>query len=401
MKDVVAQVCFSESWGGLEMSSLKIAREFSRKGHRSLLICKPNTPIFTEATKQGIELLTIDRPKYFSPKAVLQFRRHVLNHQIKVLALHQLRDLWVVRPAIIGLGNLRLIGFARMFLKSINKKDLLHRWLYRRLNCLIALSFEQTRYLKKCLPLERVPIQIIPNGVDTERFSPNLPSKISGANPLGELVKTYPLRELAEANSLRELAEANPPGESAKKFLFGVIGRIDRQKGQLEFVAAAEDFLSKFHNSIPRPHFVIVGDQTSDQEAYYNEVINRIAISQYKEFFTILPHQTDIASIMNKLSVFVLPSYEENFANVLLEALSCGKACIGTNTGGTTEILDNGKTGLLVRPQDSSDLANAFERLYGDKNLREELAQRARRKVEADYDLKVVFDKIYRVSCSD
>ncbi|NJL24944.1 MAG: glycosyltransferase family 4 protein [Calothrix sp. SM1_5_4] len=102
----------------------------------------------------------------------------------------------------------------------------------------------------------------------------------------------------------------------------------------------------------------------------------------------------DIPEIMNALDAFVMPSYEENFANVLLEALASGLPTIGTRSGGTPEILDNGHTGLLCEPRSTTSLAAAMRSLLTDPDLRERLRERARAKALKEYAMERVFARI-------
>jgi colanic acid/amylovoran biosynthesis glycosyltransferase len=70
----------------------------------------------------------------------------------------------------------------------------------------------------------------------------------------------------------------------------------------------------------------------------------------------------------------------------LIEAMACGLPVIGTTTGGTPELLEDG-AGLLVPPADPDALADAFERLAGDEALRATLADRGRRRVEEAFSV--------------
>jgi glycosyltransferase involved in cell wall biosynthesis len=83
-----------------------------------------------------------------------------------------------------------------------------------------------------------------------------------------------------------------------------------------------------------------------------------------------LPGKPQIASEMRAIDVFVLPSLSEAFSNALLEAMASGCAVIGSNLGGTPELIRDGKTGLLFRPGDSQDLAEKLRYLIEHDDLR-------------------------------
>ena len=132
------------------MSSVKMTRLFKQSGHPSFEICSPNSPIHKALTEQNLEAKTLNHGKYFSPRASLQIRRWLIENNVQALFLHSMKDIWIARPALYGMPHIKLFGFARMFFKDVNKKDLLHAHLYGRLNKMIALSHIQTDYLKKC-----------------------------------------------------------------------------------------------------------------------------------------------------------------------------------------------------------------------------------------------------------
>jgi glycosyltransferase involved in cell wall biosynthesis len=85
--------------------------------------------------------------------------------------------------------------------------------------------------------------------------------------------------------------------------------------------------------------------------------------------------------------VFVLPSFTEGHAKVLLEAMSCGVPCVASNVGGNRAAIADGRTGLLVDPADAGALADAIERLVADRELARRLGEAARREIVERYDL--------------
>ena len=81
--------------------------------------------------------------------------------------------------------------------------------------------------------------------------------------------------------------------------------------------------------------------------------------------------------------IFALPSREEGFGIVYVEAMRHGKPCVGADSGGVPEVIDNGVCGLLVPYGNVPALAAAFERLYDDAELRLRFGEAGRRKAEA------------------
>jgi glycosyltransferase involved in cell wall biosynthesis len=101
----------------------------------------------------------------------------------------------------------------------------------------------------------------------------------------------------------------------------------------------------------------------------------------------------DIAAAFASADLFVLPSRYEGYPNVLLEALASGLAVIATDCpGATAEILQGGKYGLLVKPENIPALTAALERVMSDDRLRRRFAAQAREAVSA-LDVAVVGER--------
>lgn len=88
--------------------------------------------------------------------------------------------------------------------------------------------------------------------------------------------------------------------------------------------------------------------------------------------------QSDIARLYAAADAVALPSYNEGMPNVVCEAMLSQRAVIASTAGGIPEIVENGKTGLLITPGDTAQLRAALERIAADEELRSALARRAR-----------------------
>ncbi len=89
----------------------------------------------------------------------------------------------------------------------------------------------------------------------------------------------------------------------------------------------------------------------------------RAMILQYslQDRVFIRPFRKDISTFFNAVDVFVMASKAETFGMVTIESMACGTPVIASNAGGSPEILDNGKFGILFKPLDSESLANKIE----------------------------------------
>lgn len=83
----------------------------------------------------------------------------------------------------------------------------------------------------------------------------------------------------------------------------------------------------------------------------------------------------------NACDTFLIPSVAENYPNVVLEAMACGKPCVGFDTGGIPDLIKNGETGLLTQDKTSDNLVQCLENLFSDEGIYMEYSKNARKLV--------------------
>ena len=97
--------------------------------------------------------------------------------------------------------------------------------------------------------------------------------------------------------------------------------------------------------------------------------------------------RVDIANILGKSKIFVIPSTKEGMPLALLEAMASGQCVIGSDIAGINDLITNGVTGILVPSKNSVELANAILAVANDEKLRNSLGVAAREAVSQKYSL--------------
>lgn len=170
-----------------------------------------------------------------------------------------------------------------------------------------------------------------------------------------------------------------PKDDEPVKFLF--ISRIRREKGIDEYLAAAK----AIRKECPNTEFHILGECEGDYEERLRRMTDEGIVVYYGA-------QSDVRPFIEKASCLIHPSfYPEGMSNVLLEACAAGRPVITTDRPGCGEIVDNGKTGFIVRQQDADDViekVRKFLSLPYDK--RKAMGLAARQKVEREFDREIV-----------
>lgn len=175
------------------------------------------------------------------------------------------------------------------------------------------------------------------------------------------------------------------PGER----LVGTVGRITSWKGQDDFLRAAA-LVAERHSEA---RFLVVGDCVSSHaelaadEAYRDRlhalaeelgIADRVRFTGYRE---------DVPAVMNGLDIFVLPSHDEPFGLVVLEAMAAARPIVATSAGGVPEIVRDGSDALLVPPRDPGAMGEAICRLLDDDALAGNLARAAEERVASEFPL--------------
>jgi len=162
------------------------------------------------------------------------------------------------------------------------------------------------------------------------------------------------------------LTPFEPSGAARQNIVLGV-GRLTYSKG-------FERLIEAFNAADTKDWRLIIVGEGDEKEA----LLRLIAISPKKEFIALAGAQKDVASFYFISSLFVLSSREEGFPMVLCEAMSCGVAPIAFDCKtGPSEIITDGKDGVLIREGDVGALSASLSLMIADDEKREQIANEA------------------------
>jgi glycosyltransferase involved in cell wall biosynthesis len=206
-------------------------------------------------------------------------------------------------------------------------------------------------------------IEVIPNGVDVEKFQPQNVSK----------------ERLDETPTI---------------FFLSLLDDFHRYKG-LDYLIKALKIVKKEVSNIK----LIIGGQGVLSE-HYQEMADSMGLKENVEFVGFIPDK-QIAEYYSKANVFVLPSIsslQEGFGIVALEALGCKTPVITTEIVGVAEDLERVKGGIVVPPRDPEKLAEAIIKILTEEEMQKIMGERGRKLVEEKYTWKGVafsMEKLY------
>jgi glycosyltransferase involved in cell wall biosynthesis len=169
----------------------------------------------------------------------------------------------------------------------------------------------------------------------------------------------------------------NKIGITQDTFLVGLVGNIEERKGHTDLLYAIKSIAQK-NDGIKNLKFAIVGDGDPEYVSKLKHTVKELGIEDYIIF---TGFYKEIPVVMAALDLLVLPSWEEPFGRVVIEAMAAGKPVVGTNSGGVPEIIEDGKTGILVPSRDSEAMSEAVDKLLKDRELAQLMGEEGRKRV--------------------
>jgi glycosyltransferase involved in cell wall biosynthesis len=195
-------------------------------------------------------------------------------------------------------------------------------------------------------------VHTILNGIDPSRWDPN----IDGASVRRAL------------------------GIPSDAFVLVSVSRLFSWKGQRELLRA----FALVEAQIPNVRLLVVGADAGEvQDGSFTEELKALASSlgvAEKVVFT--GARVDIPQILAACDLFTMPSFEEPFGLVFLEAMAMRKPVVALNNGGTPEVIEHGQSGLLSAPWDIPGLAANILTLLRDRELRTRMGEYGRSQVQ-------------------
>src|ERR1043166_471385 len=261
-----------------------------------------------------------------------------LRHELQkvgfdILHAHLARDYTIVAAAAWAMPQSKVV-FTRHLLHPIRP-----HLFYRRVDAWIAPT---ARILNTLTPSAQKAATVIPNWVDLSTFA------------------------------FRPHALHSP-------VTIGLLGQLSPHKGHDDAIEAARQLGSSFR-------LVIAGEG----KAAYEDALKKKEAGLSVEFLGF----ASVPGFFQEIDMLIVPSWEEPFGIVLLEAMAVGIPVIATAAGGPLDIIRPDRDGVLVRPRDARGLAGEVRRLAANSQWREEIVKAARSRAETAFDIEKVIPRI-------
>lgn len=375
----ILHFCPLPLYSGLEQYALLMARQQQALGHDVTFVTLKNSALEKECESVGIKTILVDFPATTGTLTpARQYQAILANYpELDVIHLHTSRDIprlglamqfvkWKFRLTNRKWRRPKIIQQNHIWM-SHSKRDPIHWLTYRQLDEVWGSSEPAKKDLIRYLPVPESRIHIVKYG-----------------------------RDLSVRQSFLSRKDArNELGLPEDAVVLGAIARIDQGKGVWELIEGAVQVMK----SEPRLHLVIIGGPTmSDpQSIVFSEKVENYVASLSPEIASRI-HLTgairDAARLLKAMDIYAQVSYKETFSLALLDAQLAGLPVLGTNSGGTPEVVREGKTGWLCEPENASSLAGALTRALQDHDHWQSFGETAQKRVEREFNLETVIQTI-------
>jgi len=331
----IAFINATRSWGGVKSLTLTLGTELIRRGHQVVVVGRPGS--FTDRCRQlEMTVYPITFGFHGNPVTILQIRRLFNRSQPQVVLTNIDKD--VLAAGLAGwpeeIPMINILG---------SPSDLTNRWRHRLIReRFVDIFTSPSRYalaasLKNTPWLQNHRNEVVYHPVDLNRFTPHR-------------------------------------GASSQKFRLGVLARLVPLKGIHILLTA----LSLLPDTIRKKIEVSIAGEGPEKDRLRQQMVD-LDLTQR---ITFLGFIENTPGLLNRLDVVICPSFDEAHCTTLVEAGASGLPVIASAVGGISEVVTDGKTGLLVPAGSPRELAKAIIRLESDSQLRLQLGLAARRHIE-------------------
>lgn len=300
---------------------------------------------------EGIDLQMLDRTA-FDPRLIFDIGRQIRRTDARILHVHgyAASNFGRIAARLAGIPLVLHEHFADPRMPRYQKiPDFgLSGWTDRA----IAVSQSTADFLVRDRFVPKNRVHVVFNGAPLDQFAP---------------------RPRAEGDRVR-----NELGLPLDAPVITTIGRLNAQKGHGTLVSAAARVVARF----PRARFLIAGD--GDLLGALQAQAVALGVS---ESIVFAGHRTDVPALLAATDVFCISSNYEGTPLVLFEAMAAGKAVVSTSVDGCAEVIEEGRTGLLVPPRDPIRLGDGLCRVLADPSLQVSLGGNAK-EASKRYDIE-------------
>lgn len=339
--------------GGGESHLLSLVENLDRNRFEPVVLSFTDGPMVDRLKQMGVQTEVIFTEKPFDISKWKKVKQFIQQNDISLVHAHGTRAnsnvFWATRklklPLVYTIHGWSFHDDQQPLIRKIRVMG--EQLLTNRSDVNISVSASNQQTGKKYFP--KFNSVVINNGIDQKKFDPS--------------------------RSFKNIRQELNIAEDATLLLF--VARFIHQKQPLKLIEA----FAKAQQQDPKLKLLMVGD--GDQKATALQMVKDLNIEN-KVIFQ--PFRQDVPDVLKAADIFILPSLWEGLPIGLLEAMAMGKAIIGTQVDGTSEVIRDNENGVLISTDGlEGNLAKAIVGLAADAELRRRLGEAARNTVSASF----------------
>jgi glycosyltransferase involved in cell wall biosynthesis len=353
----ILQICSASETGGGEVHLADLVRSLTERGHALYLVVRPKSPL--QGLLSGLIISWHELPlrNSLDLQSIRGITRIIQENKIDIVHAHLGRDYLIAAIARRRAQRAKLVLTRHHYLPI--KRNALYRWMLADAT-IIAVSSSVRDSLIECLQIEPEQVRVIPNWIDSARF------------------------QTIDRDAARAMFQVSA------KLSVACIGRITPAKGQEEFIRAAGR-IARIREDV---EFLIVGEEYEGDRPFTKHLLDLARSLDISNRIRFLGYVPSIPELLAAVDVVVVPSWDEGFSLVTIEAMAARRAVLASDVGGIRDIIRDSATGLLFPPRDWAALASKLLWVLSDSPLRERLASQGQREVTCRFGREQIVDQI-------
>ncbi|HEX5734678.1 MAG TPA: glycosyltransferase family 4 protein [Blastocatellia bacterium] len=354
----ILQVCSASEMGGGEVHVADLSRALASNGHAVYLAVRPNSPL--RAPLAGLIASWHEMPlrNSLDLQSVRSIAEVIKQHSIDIIHAHVGRDYLVAALARRAAPRAKLVITRHHYLPL--KRNAIYRWLLQDAAAVIAVSDSVRESVIERLALPEDRVHTIPNWIDPARF------------------------QSIDRDAARAIFRLKA------SLVVACIGEITPAKGQEEFIRAAAR-VSRMRQDV---EFIIVGEERDEGEPFTRELKRLADSSGLADRLTFMGYVRHMPELLAATDIVVVPSWDEGFSLVTIEAMAARRPVLASNVGGISGIIKENVTGALFPPRNVNTLGDKLVWLLSDGALRDRLAGQAQRDVYTRFSREQIIERI-------
>lgn len=332
LKARIAYYCSSISWGGLEMNTLRYAIWYNELGISCHLYCLENSPLHEEVKKTNVPFTLVPRnKKYLAYGKAKALSATLKQDAIDILIFSDNRDFSLLSITKAFFHRKLILVYYQAMLLGVKKTSPIHTWRFKQLNKWVTLlPFLKEQVIEKT-KVDSDKIEVIPLG--TPLPAANQESKAS--------------------------LQAELKLDTSKEWVV-VVGRLDRQKGQLDAIEALAELHREYGIHLG---LALIGEPTKNEgDTYFDELKALVASHELNDYVVFCGHQPNPTRFFPAFQQIWVPSWNETYGTVTIEGMASAIPTLGARSAGTEALIHN--TDALFQPKNPESLAAVSFSVY-------------------------------------